>query len=93
MPASYINKVYKQNCHFLASTYPHLVAAEKQASSKDQQAPYKPLLSRRKILDDGGAPKMGKIWSEMMEELEYARSSARKAESKLARPKTRTSQY
>lgn len=80
MPVQYINKVLQQNRNFLAATYAVLVEADRTYNSQ-ANPPYRKLNNPRKMFDNNNErAKMGKMWTVITDELEYARNKARQAE-------------
>lgn len=79
MPVLYINKVLQQHRGFLAAAYAVLAEADRTYSSQ-ANPPYRKLNHPRKIVDNSEYAKMGNIWTEVTNELDYARHKARKAE-------------
>lgn len=77
MPVKYINKVLQQNRNFLAAAYAALVDADRTYNSQ-ANPPYQKLNAPRKPSDNNEHAKMGKVWTEITNELDYARHRARK---------------
>lgn len=79
MPVQYINKVLQQHRGFLAVTHAALLEAERTYDSQESP-PYRKLNNPRKILDNSEHAKMGNVWTEVINELDYARHKVRKEE-------------
>lgn len=82
MPVQYINKVLQQNRNFLAAAYAALVEVDRTYNAQ-ADPPYRKLNNPRKIYDNTERAKMGKVWTEITNELDYARNKARKEERML----------
>lgn len=79
MPVQYINRVLQQHRGFLAATHAALLEAERTYDSQENP-PYRKLNNPRKILDNSEHAKMGNVWTEVINELDYARHKVRKEE-------------
>lgn len=77
VPSRYIALALRTNSNFLSTCYGFLAGAEWNYNSG---AEYKRLLSARKTTDIN-VLKTSHYWTEMAEELEYARAKARKQQS------------
>jgi hypothetical protein len=76
MPVRFIDAVMANHKGFLVRAYPALVKAENTHDGKENQ-PYKKLTSPRKF-EDNGRLKRGRHWTEVIQELDYARDQARR---------------
>lgn len=79
MPVQYINRVLLQHRGFLAATHAALLEAER-TYNLQVNPPYRKLNNPRKMVDNSEYAKMGNVWTEVTNELEYARHKVRKEE-------------
>lgn len=81
MPVTYINKIVAQKRNFLAAAYAALLETDRTYDSTNPK-PYRKLNQPRKLDNLDGREKMGKIWTKVTDELEWARNKARQAKLK-----------